>query len=643
MRTRTERARRRPEPARGAARPGTREARYGPVPGGGAARSRTGGRRPGRGPALRAGARNAGTVLLAIALVCGMTACSVIPTGGKSVVAVDNERKGSPLGDPYARVIAMPPKAGWSPEEVVTGFRAAMASPDDPGFQVARKYLTGDFAAKWNPRSGVTVYRQGDYEEFAPPTDEDKQAQVTLKGTKTAIIDQDGRYRPSGGPLNQSFTLARGADGEWRISMAPDGLLLSEADVARGYLPVDLYFLDSQWKGLVVDQVRVPIDPGSNFAKTTVERLLRGPSSSLKDAVRTAFTDTELIDVTIENNRVVVDLTRRVDSDLIDPMSAQLAATLAALTKGGWGFEVTVNGEPYHPDAPLQIDAQEQSNFDPWTTPDAVHPFYLADGALRLLDKENVGRIVPGRAGQKGVGLTRPAISGQPLQQVAALSEGGRSVSVAPLAAGGEWRVWATGVSLAPPAWDRYHTLWTVDRPNDHTSIITRHDGDNKHRYRVSAPDLETFHIESLKVARDGVHVAVVVRDGLGEQVQVGTVIGDRESTRITNLQTVVDTDGNRTIKDIAWKDGKTLYALTGKSELLEASVTAEPKSLPFDSRIESITALDGTLLAGARDEQGDRQVLFWNSTKWEPLIKNETGTTDFTENGPSSPAFPLG
>ncbi|MEU0486070.1 LpqB family beta-propeller domain-containing protein [Streptosporangium sp. NPDC006013] len=590
-------------------------------------------------------ARKAGTAILAVTLVCGASACSVIPTGGKSVVAVDNERKGNPLDNPYARVIAMPPKAAWSPEEVVTGFRAAMASPDDPDFQVARQYLTGDFADKWNPHGGVTVYRQGDYEKFAPLREEDKHAQVTLKGTKTAIIDQDGRYRPSGGPLNQPFTLAKEAGGEWRISAAPDGLLLSEADVARGYLPVDLYFLDSHWKGLVVDQVRVPIDPAANFAKTTVERLLRGPSSSLKGSVRSALADTGLIDVTTENNRVVVDLTRRVDPDLIDPMSAQLAATLTALTKGGWGFEVKVNGESYYADTPLQIDAQEQSNFDPWTTPDTVTSFYLADGALWLLDKENVGRPVPGRAGQKKSGLTRPAISGQPVQQVAALAQDGKSVSVAPLAAGGEWRVWATGESLIQPSWDRYNTLWTVDRPNDHTSIVTRHDGDNKHRYRVSAPDLETVYVKSLKVARDGVHVAVVVKDGLGEQVHVGTVIGERENTRIANLQVVVDSEGKRTIEDIAWKDGKTLYALTGKSELLEASVTAEPKPLAFDSRIgiESITALDSILLAGAKDDQGNRQVLYWTSTKWEPLVKNETGSTDFTENGPSSPAFPLG
>ncbi|GAA2893413.1 LpqB family beta-propeller domain-containing protein [Streptosporangium fragile] len=591
--------------------------------------------------------RAAGLAAMAAVLACGTSSCAVIPTGGKAI-AVDDVRKGNPLGDPYARVIPMSPNPEWSPEEVVTGFRAAMASPDDPARTVARRYLTETFARKWNPHSGVTVYRQGDYEKLPPVGEEDKQTRVTLKGAVTAIIDQDGRYRPSGGALNEPFSLVRGPGG-WRIDAAPDGLLLSEVDVDRGYLPVDLYFLDAQWKGLVVDQVRVPIDPAANFAKTTVERLLQGPSSSLKDAVNTAFEPgTELIDVTTENNRVVIDLTRGVDVDRVNSMAAQLAATLTALTKGGWGFEVKVNGEPYYSSgSALQIDAQEQSRFDPWMTPNNVAPFYLAGGALHLLGKENTGHPVPGRAGQKDNEFKHPAISAQPVKQVAVLSADDKTVSVAPLAAGGEWRVWVTGDNLTPPSWDRYDTLWTVNRPDDHTSIVLRHDSENKHQYRVSAPELETAHVRLLKVARDGVHVAVVVRDGMGEQVHIGTVIGQRENTRIDNLQTVVPAESGQTIKDIAWKDGKTLYVLTGKSELLEASVTAAPKSLASDSRIKSITALDGTLLAGAEDDNGNRQVLFWNTAKWDPLVKDETtGSTGFAENGPdgpSSPAFPLG
>ncbi|OUC90821.1 LpqB family beta-propeller domain-containing protein [Streptosporangium minutum] len=589
--------------------------------------------------------RRVGTVGLIVALTCGVTACSVIPTGGKPI-SVGNPRKGNPLGDPYARVIAVPPSADWSPEEVVTGFRAAMASVDDPGRDVARKYLTDTFAREWNPQSGVTVYKQdGKQDEYekAPPVQTDaKQTRVTLKGTVTAMIDQDGRYWPKGGSLNEPFTLVKGAQG-WRISAAPEGLMLSEADVDRAYLKVDLYFLDSAWKGLVADQVRVPIDPTSNFAKTAVERLLKGPSSLLKKAVNSAFRPgTKLIDVTTENNRVVVDLTKPVDSDRIAPMSAQLAGTLAELTKGGWGFEVRVEGKLYYSDSLLAIDAQQHADFDPWTAPRDVYPYYLADGALQMLGKENVGQPVQGRAGEKDGTRTRPAISGQ--GQVAALSADGTKVSVAPLAPGGEWQDWVTGDSLTPPSWDRYDTLWTVNRPNGHSSVVVRRDG--RQQYQVWAPDLNAVHVTSLKVARDGVHVAVVVKNGTEEEVKIGTVVGQGDGTRITDLQSVVDGDGNQTIKDIAWKDGKTLYVLTGKSDLLEASVAAEPKTLASDSRIESITALDGSLLAGAQDDNGNRQVLYWNRTsaKWEPMVKDEKGTVLFSEkDGPSSPAYPLG
>jgi hypothetical protein len=577
---------------------------------------------------------------LIIVLSWAGAACSVIPTGNKPI-AVADVRKGNPLGEPYARVIATPPNKTWTPEQVVTGFRAAMASPDDPGREVARQYLTDDFARQWNPQDRVTVYAQGAYEKFS--AERDGKTRVTLKGNITAYIYPDGRYQPSVGTIDEPFSLVKLPNG-WRISAGPEELLLSESDVDRGYIPVDLNFLDSRWKGLVIDQVRVPIDPAANFAKMAVERLLQGPSSLLKGAVKTAFEpDTKLIDVTTENNRVIIDLNKHVDSDLIDPMAAQLAGTLSSFTKGGWGFTVQVNGESYYSDSPLQIEAQKQSTFDPWITPRDVAPFYLADGGLRRLAEGNIGQVVPGKAGEKDPNRTHPAISGQALPRVAALSKDHKSISVAPLAPGGEWQEWATGESLTPPSWDRYDTLWTVTvNRKDHTSVVIRHSSDNSRQYRVLAPELDAVEVKALKVARDGVHVAVVVKDGAEEDVRIGAVIGEGSSTRIDNLQIVVPAKDNQTIDDIAWKDGKSLYVLTGKSELLEASVAATYKSLPSDPRIQSITALDGSLLASAEDN-GKFQILYWTSAKWEALVKDETGTPAFVEDGPASPAYPLG
>ncbi|GGS99652.1 hypothetical protein GCM10010156_67190 [Planobispora rosea] len=590
---------------------------------------------------------------LALALVCGGTACSVIPTGASRAVTVDDVGREDPLDPPYARVIAMPPNPDWRPEQVVMGFQAAMASVDDPSYAVARQYLTGAYAKEWNPDSGVTVYQPSTTGDDGGDDvdDGDTEARITLKGTVVATIKDRGLYRPSDGPLDEPFTLVKEEGKGWRISAGPDGLLLSEPDVKRAYRLVDLYFLDSRREGLVIEQVQVPLNPASTFAKAVVERLLEGPSASLQGAVRTAFADgTRLIDVTTVDNRVVVNLTKGVSSDNVAAMSAQLAGTLSGIA-GGSSFEVRIHGEPYYSsDRPLGIDAQQQLKFDPWMAPGNIRPFYLQDGLLRQLGKDNVGVAVPGEAGGKNGSFTHPAVSGHNLRQVAALSENRDGISVAPLLPDGKWTQWVTGKDLTPPSWDRYHSMWTVSRPSPQTSVVLRHYYDEaKHevkQFRVAAAELNTVDVTALKVARDGVHVAVATRNAQGdEEVKIGTVIGAGADSRIDNLQTVVHPEDKRTITDIAWKDGKTLYVLTGKSELLEASLTAAPASQVAYPRLQSITALDDYLLAGAKDDEDNQQVLYWNATaaKWEPWIRDESGAVAFTAGGPSFPVFPLG
>ncbi|GAA3444356.1 LpqB family beta-propeller domain-containing protein [Planomonospora venezuelensis] len=598
------------------------------------------------GPRRGRGLRAAAAALAALMLVCATGACAVIPTGVRAG-AVEDAGRGNPLDSPYARGIAMPPNDEWDPEQLVRGFLAAMASTGDPGHAVARQYLTGGFAGRWRPSGEVTIYEQDGIEADEPVADDTTEVRVTLKGTVTATIGRDGLYRPSSGDLREPFTLVRDGGKRWRIDAGPDGLLLSKADAERAYRGVDLYFLDSKRKGLVIDQVQIPVNPASTRAKATVERLLAGASGALQGAVQTAFAqDTRLIDVTTENDRVVVNLTKRVSSDNVAAMSAQLSWTLSEIVSGS-SFEVRVNGESYYPGSPLMIDAQKQLGFDPWTTPADVRPIYLQDGTLHQLGKENVGEPVAGEAGAEKSPRIRPAVSGHVLKQVAALSEDRRSISVVPLVPDGQWKEWVTGTDLAPPSWDRYHSLWTVTHPEPGTSVVLRHYYDDAKQevkqYRVSAHDLDEVEVTALKVARDGVHVAVAVRDGQGdEEVMIGTVVGEGAGSRIDNLWPVDRVDDKQKIKDIAWKDGKTLYVLTGKSELLEASLTGESKPLVPYAGIESITALDRALLAGAADGK-KRQILYWDSAKWQPLVKDENGSTGFVEDGPSHPAFPLG
>ncbi|GAA3117413.1 hypothetical protein GCM10010466_05520 [Planomonospora alba] len=579
---------------------------------------------------------------LGVVLSCVTAACSVVPTGRSPVV--EDAGKGNPLNPPYARVIAMEPDADWTPEQIVTGFRAAMASIGDGKYEAARRYLTDDFAARWRPETGATVYRPAP-SVTSPLPEGATAARVTLKGTVTAVIDREGRYRPRGGTLAELFTLVKGPAG-WRISSGPDGLLLTEADADRAYRLVDLYFLGPKGQGLVIDQVQMPVDPASTLAKTTVERLLAGPSGSLRGAVETAFEPgTELIDVTTENNRVVVNLTRKVPAERVSAMSAQLAGTLSRLASGS-SFEVRVNGEPYHTDASLLIDAQEYVKFDRWMAPADVSPYYLQDGGLRVLGRENVGGPVPGKAGTEypGSPATPPAVSGSGPLHAAALSEDGKRISVAALTPDGQWEDWISGNDLVQPSWDRHDSLWTADRTGLQSSVVLRMYADDRRQYRVAAPELDTVEVTALKVARDGVHVAVAVKDGTGERVLVGTIVGERADSRIGNLQPVMDGDEKQTIEDIVWKDGTTLYVLTGKSELFEASLIAEAQqTIPSPPGIRSIAALNSSLLAWAVDDDGNSQVIKWNGKQWEPQVKDDNGSVAYVQDGPALPAFPLG
>jgi hypothetical protein len=586
---------------------------------------------------------------MALAMTWAGTSCAIIPTGG-TPASYSEIVEGDPLRKPYVRMVATPPRPEWSPENVVKGFLAAMASVDDPDWSVARQYLTDEAARTWHPQLGVTVY---DYEEksrFAKVTvpENATKTQVILKGVQIARIDEDGRYSATLKPEAETwpFALVKGPRG-WRISDVLNGLMLTEADVRRGYRPVKLYYLDHQRKGLVVEEVRVPLDPSADFAESMVRWLLNGPTSKLKNVVSDAVpAGTTLRRVWTEDDKIIVDLneaaTNAISSsagaDAVEAMSAQIGWTLNQLTER-WEVEIRVNGEPFYPDGrPLRVGFDRYGHFDPWLNASPTRAYFLKNGALQELNTDNEFQPVAGQAGQPGVEHEHPAVSGAARPRVAALTPGHDAVEVASLATGGRWERWITGKNLTAPSWDRYETVWAVDRLGKRSSRVLRHNGEQQ--LRVSAPGLETVNVRSLRVARDGVRVAVLAEDDSGVHVRVGTITVEGENTRIEGLRDFAEAAPGEDIVDIAWRDATTLLVLTGSKsgkEVLAISVTdGTTESFKADGLITSITALEDRILAGAEDpEENRRQLLQWDPVKstWAPLIK-ESGT---------APVLPLG
>ncbi|MDH2427857.1 LpqB family beta-propeller domain-containing protein [Sphaerisporangium sp. TRM90804] len=590
----------------------------------------------------RAGLWPATAVLM---LVLGPAACSTVPTGG-TIVAARGAGGDDPLSQPYVRILPAPPKPNASPRDIVTGFLAASASFDDPLRGVARQYLTGEAQRTWSPFDARTIY-DSTQPEGEPLGEELQRAHVTVKGTVLGTIDGDGHYvasdaSPDSRPDN-AFTLVK-VGGQWRISAAPAGLLLSNDDFKRAYRAFDLYFGAAGVEGLVADQVRVPIDPSVGLAKSLVRKLLDGPTRPLQGAVESAFkpadgsVDVDVNDVFVEGDVVVVDFTygvveaARAEGDR-RALSAQLSWTLKPLTEAR-RIEVRVNGEQF-PGAPFFIDPQEYEHFSPDVLSGRPGAYFLKDGRLHDLDKETGNPVVPGDDATEDRRYTGLAVSNDLPAKVAALDKEA-GVWVRGVAPGNPWQRWIQGTRLTQPSWDRYGDVWSVSRTGTRRSAVFRA-RDASRQIQVPATGLESSEVKAFRVARDGARVAVISDDGHGDQVLVGS-INRTGGWAVQNLRALIPPEEGQRIRDIAWQDASTLLVLTDSKsdrELTPWSVTQgiRLETAKAAARIESISAAPGPVAVLAGTAGGE--VLIWDPKKsgWVTLVAGDAG----------SPVYPLG
>lgn len=166
------------------------------------------------------------------AVLAAATGCALVPTGGP-VVSGRAVQPADPVAGPYVRVLPDRPESGATPEQVVRGFLAASAS-----FQgdhaVARRYLAPAVRSEWEPRRGARVYADGSDFGMLVKQPSKNDAVVTMKADQQATIGSRGQHRAAepGSRLTARFRL-RTVGGEWRIVSFPQGLLLTDRDVAR--------------------------------------------------------------------------------------------------------------------------------------------------------------------------------------------------------------------------------------------------------------------------------------------------------------------------------------------------------------------------------------------------------------------------
>ncbi|MEU8248174.1 LpqB family beta-propeller domain-containing protein [Nonomuraea sp. NPDC048916] len=576
-------------------------------------------------------------LVLAAVVACGGSGCAVIPVGGPFPV---EEAGGGDLSKPFQRMIAVPPRADWSPQQVVAGLQAAMAAyADDP--KVLPGYLTGEAAKSWRPDGPITVLGNSPEYEYVGKGD-GKEVRIRLTGTPVARIEDDDTYVPISGaqPQRIDFLLVRNEAGAYHVSSMEGGvgLLLTQDDVSRAYRPTNLYYLAGPPgvgdpggdRRLVADRVRLRVKPTENFAETIVRRLLQGPSKALSGAVGSVFPQGMSVrSVRSADDRVVVDLSGPIDAGGVfaDGLKAQLKWSLNGNNvANGRIIEVQLDGEPFFSSESLTIPAILREE---WLDNDVRPAYYTSKGAVHSLNVDGAGNAVQGPAGQPGDIYSDLAIAGSG-DLVAGKGRGG-GIWVTRVAPDGRWEQWIPGTDLTAPSWHRDGTLWTYDRAAG--AVIRCDMAAGRGPERIAAPGLANLDVTGLRIARDGVRVAVTIGKN---QVKIGAITGGSGATMLGNFQTLTTVEDEE-IRDIAWRDGERLLVLVQSKavqSVREINIgDGEIMQLPTGNKeLETITALSDRILAATKESD---EILEFNrdSQAWVSKVKSDA----------DSPIFPLG
>ncbi|MFE3517119.1 LpqB family beta-propeller domain-containing protein [Streptomyces sp. NPDC059166] len=591
--------------------------------------------------------------------------CAVVVLAGCGAMPVTGDVKpvdASQPGDSQVQVYAVPPREGAAPIEVVDGFLESMTS-DDPDFRTTRQYLTADAARTWQPGRGTTVLSKAPNRNG--PTIRDKgrgttETTYTLTGEQVAAVDEQSSYRPlAPSEYSQMLHLVRekAADGkqEWRIDIVPDGLVLGQSDFKRLYRSVNKYYFaagrEDEKRGLVTDPVYVRnrTDPVTRMdtATQTVRTLLEGPSNWLRPVVESSFPAGTALRRGVtslspdDQNVLKVPLNEKAEKagqDACRKMAAQVLFTLRDLTSARVG-QVELEGRR----GPLcSLGADEAEDFSADNGSDGPDSQYFVDGKghVQRLPGSSKGsgdpQPVTGPLGNGPVAMGAVGVA-RDEQQAAAVSADQQRLYVSSLTEEGELaapvvtsRAKRAEDRLSAPSWDGRGDLWIADRDPADPRLLRLADGAGEPQ-EVQVPDLDGGRIEGIRLAADGVRIALrVSRDGR-TTLSVGRIerhgSGKDERVAVEDLRQAAPQLSDVTA--VSWS-GRSRLVVVGKEEggvqqvryVQTDGSTSSSGILPGINQVTAIAAADDEQLPLMADTEGDGIVKLSPGNNWQTVLK---------------------
>lgn len=556
-------------------------------------------RRPALPPARSLSRLLARALALALVAAVSLAGCVSLPESGP-VVEIEQQADASTDTGGAAAIDARPPQDGQSAAEVVKGFLDAMqAWPAE--LATAKEFLSAEARATWNPQGTIV------YEDALPPAGGGGRVDVRLGGATR--LDARGGWQGDlpADESSLSFGLVS-EDGEYRIAALPPVLVVPATWFEQRYRQVSLYFPDPSGQVLVPEPVFVGDD--STFASSLVSGLLRGPGRPLRGVVTSQLPSGLKVDlsVPVTDGTAAISLTGEASAFTpadTEALFAQLAWTLRQ-DPDVEAFTLDIDGRPVRTaEGETRVPVEVGGRLDPAGFQTDSLLYGLRDG---LLVSGTPGAFDPvdGVLGRVPLGLRSVAVD-LTGAEVAGVSEGGGTLTVAPLADGltpaegeedpglADVRTLLTGTDLLPPAWDLHGRLWVVDRTSA-GALVSWYAGPRSGT--VEVPGVTGEQVTDLLVSRDGSRLVAVVRGPRADSLRVARIRTDVDGavagvTRARSL--VLDDDPTRRIRDVAWTSTTTLAVLNRLTEVTAKVVTVGVDGSP--GGLGGIT----TTLSGAR------------------------------------------
>ncbi len=454
------------------------------------------------------------------------------------------------------------PVDGASAEEIVRGFLAAATSAAGD-YAVARSFLTGDAATRWNPYVGVTV-DNGD-RAFRQRLSDGK---IALNMHAIAVVNERGAMQSlrTVSPSELEFGVKQ-VDGQWRVSSTPDGIVLDQDTFLEVFREHSLYFFAANSNVLLPDQrwfLR-----GATTATRIVSELLAGPSDVLAEGVTTsAFPEGTRLDaesVAVDDHVARVRLSAEAaasDERGQQLMLSQVEASLRNVV-GVTSAELSVAGQPL-----LAGPAR----------PEWVVSYPRTQGAPVVVKDDAFGVLRDGRVSSLSQLASQIVLEGfddityDAEADVAVGSSAAGVVLLREPDAGGDVaeRVPLPGAPLlSAPALDRFGFVWSIAEGAAPSFLVTNGRGQE---YSVvgpwtslqtpGAPGAEGAVREQVVplpqlagVSRDGSRLLVVFRQGTETVVTMSGVVRDASGTPLRLTQPVVLQSSTLVPIEVDWVD----------------------------------------------------------------------------------------